>query len=253
MRLRARRSYTFGHHGQNSMGKLYPDAAAALDGLLFDGMTIAAGGFGLCGIPETLIAGVNEAGIRGITVISNNAGTDDFGLGILLRSQQVAKMISSYVGENKEFERQYLAGELEIEFNPQGTLAERIRAGGAGIPAFYTRTGVGTLIAEGKEVRLFNDEEYVMETAITADVALVKAWRADPYGNLVYRKSARNFNPMMASCGRVTVAEVEELVDHGELEPDHIHTPGLYVKRVILATSNEKRIEQRTVQPAQIA
>ena len=234
------------------MAKIFPDAAAALHGLLFDGMTIAAGGFGLCGIPETLIAGVREAGTSRITAISNNAGTDDFGLGILLRSHQIAKMISSYVGENKEFERQYLAGELDIEFNPQGTLAERIRAGGAGIAAFYTRTGVGTLITEGKEVRRFDEEDYVMETAITADVALVKAWRADPYGNLVYRKSARNFNPIVATCGRITVAEVEELVGPGELDPDTIHTPGVFVRRLILATSNEKRIEQRTVRPAEL-
>jgi len=229
------------------MSKFFPNAALALDGLLFNGMTIAAGGFGLCGIPETLIAGIRAVGTHGITAISNNAGVDNFGLGILLQSRQIAKMISSYVGENKEFERQYLAGELEIEFSPQGTLAERIRAGGAGIPAFYTRTGAGTLIAEGKELRSFGDEDYIMETGLTADVALVKAWRADPYGNLVYRKSARNFNPMVASCGRVTIAEVEELVGPGELDPDHIHTPGVFVQRLILATSNEKRIEQRTV------
>ena len=229
------------------MNKIYPDAASALDGCLFTGMTIAVGGFGLCGVPETLIAGIHASPVRDITAISNNAGVDDFGLGILLKSRQIRKMISSYVGENKEFERQYLSGELEIEFNPQGTLAERIRAGGAGIPAFYTRTGVGTSIAEGKEVRRFGDEDYLMETALTADVALVKAWRADPYGNLVYRKSARNFNPVVATCGRVTVAEVEEFVDFGVIEPDQVHTPGVYVKRLIQATCNEKRIEQRTV------
>ena len=227
--------------------KIHGDASTALEGLLFEGMTIAAGGFGLCGIPETLIAAVHAAGTKDITAISNNAGVDDFGLGILLVSRQIRKMIASYVGENKEFERQYLAGELEIEFNPQGTLAERIRAGGAGIPAFFTRTGVGTLIAEGKEVRRFGELDYVMETGLTADLALVKAWKGDRYGNLVYRKSARNFNPMVASCGRVTVAEVEELVEPGELEPDQIHTPGIFVQRLILATSNEKRIEQRTV------
>ena len=227
--------------------KIYSDPTSALDGLLFDGMTIAAGGFGLCGIPETLIGAVREAGTRCITAISNNAGVDDFGLGILLRAKQVSKMVSSYVGENKEFERQYLAGELEIEFNPQGTLAERIRAGGAGIPAFFTRTGVGTLIAEGKEVRRFAEEDYVMETALTADLALVKAWKGDMFGNLVFRKSARNFNPLVATCGKVTVAEVEELVGPGDLQPDHIHTPGIFVQRLILATSNEKRIEQRTV------
>lgn len=229
------------------VNKLYDDAASALSDLMFDGMTIAAGGFGLCGIPETLIQGVRAAGTRDLTLISNNAGVDDFGLGILLAARQVCRMISSYVGENKEFERQYLAGELEIEFNPQGTLAERIRAGGAGIPAFFTRTAVGTALADGKEVRRFGDEDYVMETGLTADVALVKAWRADRYGNLVFRKSARNFNPMVATCGRVTVVEVEEFVEAGMIDPDHIHTPGIFVKRMILATSNEKRIEQRTV------
>jgi 3-oxoacid CoA-transferase subunit A len=227
--------------------KIHPHAQSALAGLLFDGMTIAAGGFGLCGIPETLIAAIGESGVKGITAISNNAGVDDFGLGLLLKARQIAKMISSYVGENKEFERQYLAGELQIEFNPQGTLAERIRAGGAGIAAFYTKTGVGTQIAEGKEVRVFNGESHMMETGLVADVAIVKAWKGDPYGNLVYRKSARNFNPMAATCGRVTVAEVEHLVGAGELEPDHIHTPGVYVQRLILATRNEKRIEQRII------
>jgi 3-oxoacid CoA-transferase subunit A len=227
--------------------KIYPDAGAALAGLLRDGMSIAAGGFGLCGIPETLIAAIRDSGVKGITAISNNAGVDGFGLGLLLQTRQIARMISSYVGENKEFERQYLAGELQIEFNPQGTLAERMRAGGAGIAAFYTKTGVGTQIAAGKEVRRFNGEDYLMEEGITADLAIVKAWKGDPYGNLVYRKSARNFNPMAAACGRVTVAEVEHLVGAGELEPDHIHTPGVFVQRLILATRNEKRIEQRVI------
>ena len=227
--------------------KIYPDAGAAVAGLLRDGMSIAAGGFGLCGIPETLIAAIRDSGVKGITAISNNAGVDGFGLGLLLQTRQIARMISSYVGENKEFERQYLAGELQIEFNPQGTLAERMRAGGAGIAAFYTKTGVGTQIAAGKEVRRFNGEDYLMEEGITADLAIVKAWKGDPYGNLVYRKSARNFNPMAAACGRVTVAEVEHLVGAGELEPDHIHTPGVFVQRLILATRNEKRIEQRVI------
>ncbi|ABE36470.1 3-oxoacid CoA-transferase, A subunit [Paraburkholderia xenovorans LB400] len=226
---------------------LYADAASALEGLLFDGMTIAAGGFGLCGIPETLIDAICASGVGQLTVISNNAGVDDYGLGILLASRQISKMISSYVGENREFERQYLAGELELEFNPQGTLAERMRAGGAGIPGFYTRTGVGTLIAEGKEIRVFSGESCLLETGLTADLAIVKAWRGDPYGNLVYRKSARNFNPLAASCGRVTVAEVEEVVEAGGLEPDHIHTPGVFVQRLIRATRNEKRIEKITV------
>jgi 3-oxoacid CoA-transferase subunit A len=210
-------------------------------------MSIAAGGFGLCGIPETLIAAIRDSRIRRITAISNNAGVDQFGLGILLQTRQITKMVSSYVGENKEFERQYLAGELQIEFNPQGTLAERMRAGGAGIAAFYTKTGVGTQIAQGKEVREFNGESYLMETGIVTDLSIVKAWKGDPYGNLIYRKSARNFNPMVATCGRVTVAEVEHLVGPGELEPDHIHTPGVFVQRLILATQNEKRIEQRIV------
>jgi len=227
--------------------KFHPDANSALTGLLFDGMTIAAGGFGLCGIPETLIAAIRDSGVKGITAISNNAGVDEFGLGVLLKTRQIAKMIASYVGENKEFERQYLAGELQIEFNPQGTLAERIRAGGAGIAAFYTKTGVGTQIALGKEVREFNGDSYVMETGLVADLAIVKAWKGDPYGNLVYRKSARNFNPMVATCGRVTIAEVEKLVGPGELEPDHIHTPSVFVQRLIIAVQNEKRIEQRIV------
>jgi 3-oxoacid CoA-transferase subunit A len=215
--------------------------------LLFDGMTIAAGGFGLCGIPETLIDAIRESKVRRLTVISNNAGVDDYGLGILLASRQISKMISSYVGENKEFARQYLAGELEIEFNPQGTLAERMRAGGAGIPGFYTRTGIGTLISEGKEIKEFSGEPYLLETGLTADLGIVKAWRGDPYGNLVYRKSARNFNPMVASCAHVTVAEVEDLVAPGALDPDHIHTPGIFVQRLINSTRNEKRIEKRTV------
>ncbi len=227
--------------------KLRSDALLALDGLLFDGMTIAVGGFGLCGIPETLIDAVLASGVGDLTLVSNNAGVDDFGLGLLLAKKRVRKMISSYVGENKEFERQYLAGELQIEFNPQGTLAERIRAGGAGIPAFYTRTGVGTMIADGKEVRRFGSDDYVMETGIVADLALVKAWKADPYGNLVYRKSARNFNPVIATCGRTTVAEAEELVSAGSINPDHVHTPAVFVQRLVRATRNEKRIERRTV------
>jgi 3-oxoacid CoA-transferase subunit A len=227
--------------------KIYPDARSALAGVVFDGMTIMSGGFGLCGIPENLIAALRDIGTTGITAISNNAGIDDFGLGMLLRTRQISKMIASYVGENKEFERQYLAGELQLEFNPQGTLAERIRAGGAGIPGFYTKTGVGTLVAEGKDHRDFNGETYIMETGLVADVALVKAWKADPYGNLVYRKTARNFNPMMASAGKVTIAEAEELVGAGELDPENIHTPGIFVQRLIVGPHYEKRIEQRTV------
>ena len=227
--------------------KIHSDGASALEGLLRDGMVIAAGGFGLCGIPETLIDALVTSGVTGITAVSNNAGVDDFGLGRLLRTRQIRKMISSYVGENNEFERQYLAGQLEIEFSPQGTLAERMRAGGAGIPGFYTRTGVGTQIAEGKETKVFDGETYVLERGIVADLAIVKAWKGDPYGNLVFRKSARNFNPMAATCGRFTVAEVEELVGPGELDPDQIHTPGIFVQRLILATRNEKRIEQRTI------
>ena len=229
------------------MEKVYSDAVAALDGLLSDDMTIMAGGFGLCGIPENLIRAVMESGISGLTVISNNAGIDGAGLGLLLETNQTKKMVASYVGENKLFEKQFLDGDLEVEFNPQGTLAERMRAGGAGIPAFYTRTGVGTMIAEGKEVRRFGDSDYVMETGIVADLALVKAWKADPYGNLVYRKSARNFNPMVATCGQVTVAEAEILVPAGSLDPDSIHTPAVFVQRFIRATSNEKRIERRTI------
>lgn len=227
------------------MNKIYPDAASAMDGLLFDGMTMMAGGFGLCGIPENLIAATHAAGVKDLTVVSNNCGVDGFGLGILLDAKQIKKMISSYVGENKEFERQYLDGELELEFNPQGTLAERIRAGGAGIPGFYTKTGVGTLIAEGKDHRDFNGETYIMETGLVADIAIVKAWKADTEGNLVYRKTARNFNPMMATAGKTTVVEVEEIVEAGTLDPDHIHTPGIYVQRLIKG-AHEKRIEQRT-------
>lgn len=227
------------------VNKTYEDASLALEGLLFDGMTVMSGGFGLCGIPENLILALRNSGVKDITVISNNAGIDGFGLGLLLETRQIKKMVSSYVGENKEFERQYLAGELELEFNPQGTLAERIRAGGAGIPGFYTKTGVGTLIAEGKELKDFDGESYVMETGLVADLSIIKAWKADPEGNLVYRKTARNFNPMMASAGRVTVAEVEEIVGLGDLDPDHIHTPGIYVQR-LMQGAHVKRIEQRT-------
>jgi 3-oxoacid CoA-transferase subunit A len=226
--------------------KIYPDARAALDGLLFDGMTIMAGGFGLCGIPENLIAAIRDAGTQNLTAISNNAGVDGFGLGMLLNTRQIKKMVSSYVGENKEFERQYLSGELQLEFNPQGTLAERIRAGGAGIPAFFTATGYGTIIADGKETRNFDGRNYVMETGLKADLSIIKAWKADHEGNLVYRKTARNFNPMMATAGKVTVAEVEEIVPTGTLDGDAIHTPGIFVQRLVLGTF-EKRIEQRTV------
>ena len=233
--------------------KIYPDAAAALDGVAFDGMSVLSGGFGLCGIPEKLIAALRDTGVKGLTCISNNAGVDGFGLGLLLETRQIARMVSSYVGENKEFERQYLAGELQLEFNPQGTLAERIRAGGAGIPGFYTKTGVGTLVAEGKEVKAFNGEDYILETGITADLAIVKAWKADPYGNLVFRKTSRNFNPMMATAGKVTIAEVEELVEPGALDPDHIHTPGIYVQRLFVGQNYEKRIEQRTVRVREAA
>jgi 3-oxoacid CoA-transferase subunit A len=232
------------------INKLYPSAAAALEGVVGDGMTLAVGGFGLCGIPEALIAALRDSGVKNLTAISNNAGVDDFGLGMLLRTRQIRKMISSYVGENKEFERQYLSGELELEFTPQGTLAEKLRAGGAGIPAFFTRTGYGTLVAEGKETRQFDGEWYVMERSLRADVALVKAWKADTAGNLVYRKTARNFNPMMATAGKVCIAEVEQLVPAGELDPDHIHTPGIYVKRLVVNATPEKRIEQRTVRSA---
>ena len=229
------------------MNKLYPNAHAALDGLVADGMTIAVGGFGLCGIPEALIAALRDSGRKNLTAISNNAGVDGFGLGQLLATRQIRKMISSYVGENKEFERQYLAGELELEFTPQGTLAEKLRAGGAGIPAFYTKTGYGTLVAEGKETRQFDGEWYVMERSLTADVALVKAWKADKAGNLVFRKTARNFNPLAAMAGKVCVVEVEELVETGALDADHIHLPGVYVQRIVVNASPEKRIEQRTI------
>jgi len=228
------------------MRKIYDSAESALSGLLHDGMSMMAGGFGLCGIPENLIAAVHESGIKDISIVSNNCGVDGFGLGILLDAKQIKKMYSSYVGENKEFERQYLEGELELEFNPQGTLAERIRAGGAGIPGFYTKTGVGTLIAEGKDHKDFDGETYIMETGLTADLSIVKAWKADTEGNLVYRKTARNFNPMMATAGRVTVVEVEEIVEAGSLDPDNIHTPGIFVQRIIKGVP-EKRIEQRTV------
>ncbi len=234
------------------MNKLYPNAAAALAGLVADGQTLAVGGFGLCGIPEALIAALRDSGKKGLTVISNNAGVDGFGLGQLLATRQIRKMISSYVGENKEFERQFLAGELELEFTPQGTLAERLRAGGAGIPAFFTRTGYGTLVAEGKETRQFpaadgSSHWYVLERSLRADVALVKAWKADAAGNLVYRKTARNFNPNIATAARVCVAEVEQLVENGALDPEAIHTPGIYVKRIVVNAHPEKRIEQRTV------
>ena len=229
------------------MNKVYPDAQAALAGLLHDGMTIMSGGFGLCGIPEKLIAAIKDAGVGGLTVISNNAGIDDVGLGLLLQSRQIRKMISSYVGENQLFADLYLKGELEIEFNPQGTLAERICAGGAGIPAFFTKTGVGTLVAEGKEVREFDGESYVMERGLVAELAIIHAWKADHEGNLVYRKTARNFNPVMATAGRVTVVEVENLVEPGAIDPDHIHTPGIFVKRIVPLAAFEKRIEQRTV------
>ncbi|MEZ5921409.1 MAG: CoA transferase subunit A [Parvularculaceae bacterium] len=228
------------------MRKVHDSAKSALDGLLFDGMTIMAGGFGLCGIPENLILAIRDSGVKNLTVISNNAGVDGFGLGMLLNTRQVKKMISSYVGENKEFERQFLSGELELEFNPQGTLAERCRAGGAGIPAFYTKTGVGTIIAEGKEHKIFNGETYIMETGLVADLSIVKAWKGDEEGNLIFRKTARNFNPMMATAGKTTVAEVEELAPTGSLDPDCIHTAGIFVQRIIKG-SFEKRIEQRTV------
>jgi len=230
------------------MKKVYGSAAEALDGLLRDGMLIAAGGFGLCGIPENLIAAIKASGVKNLTIASNNAGVDDFGLGLLLQGKQVKKMISSYVGENDLFMQQYLSGELEIEFNPQGTLAERMRAGGAGIPGFYTRTGVGTAVAEGKEHKEFDGETYILERAIVADLSIVKAWKADDTGNLVFRKTARNFNPPAATCGRVCVAEVEEIVPRGSLDPDCIHLPGIYVHRLIRG-DHEKRIEQRTTRP----
>jgi 3-oxoacid CoA-transferase subunit A len=229
--------------------KVHADATTALAGLLHDDMTIVAGGFGLCGIPENLIDAIMDSGVKGLTVVSNNCGVDGWGLGKLLDRRQIRKMISSYVGENKEFARQFLAGEVEVEFNPQGTLAERIRAGGAGIPAFFTKTGVGTLVAEGKEHRDFGGETYVMERGIVGDLAIVKAWRGDHAGNLVYRKTARNFNPVAATAGRVCVVEVEQLLAPGALDPDHVHTPGIYVDRILQGRSYEKRIEQRTVRP----
>ena len=228
------------------MTKVFPSACEALDGLLFDGMKIAAGGFGLCGIPEELIGAIQGLGVKELVIASNNAGVDDFGIGILLQSRQVKKMISSYVGENAEFMRQYLSGELDLEFNPQGTLAERMRAGGAGIPGFYTKTGVGTLVAEGKEQKEFDGKMYILEEAFVADLSIVKAWKGDAEGNLIYRKTARNFNPNAATCGRTCIAEVEEVVPVGSLDPDYIHTPGIFVNRLILG-KHEKRIENRTV------
>ena len=235
------------------MQKIYPNAEAALEGLLFDGMFIAAGGFGLCGIPERLIDAIQASGVKDLTIASNNAGVDGFGLGQLLETRQIKKMISSYVGENKEFERQYLAGELEVEFNPQGTLAERMRAGGAGIPGFYTKTGVGTLVAEGKEVQVFDGEEYVLERGIRADLSIIKGWKADESGNLIFRKTSRNFNQPAATCGKVCVAEVEEIVPVGSLDPDAIHLPSIYVKRLILGAPYEKKIEFRTVRQRETA
>ncbi|MFZ6707564.1 CoA transferase subunit A [Undibacterium sp. TC9W] len=232
------------------MDKVYPDAASALAGIIKDGQTIAVGGFGLCGIPEALIAALRDSGVKELTAISNNAGVDGFGLGQLLTTRQIKKMISSYVGENKEFERQYLAGELELEFTPQGTLAEKLRAGGAGIPAFFTKTGVGTIVADGKEIREFDGQKYVMERSLVSDVSLVKAWKADKAGNLVYRKTARNFNPNVAMAGKITVVEVEVLVEIGELDPDEVHTPGIFVQRIVVNANPEKRIEQRTVRPS---
>ena len=231
----------------SAKSKLYDSAAAALAGLVADGQTLAVGGFGLCGIPEALIAALRDSGVKHLTVISNNAGVDGFGLGQLLTTRQIRKMISSYVGENKEFERQYLGGELELEFNPQGTLAERLRAGGAGIPAFFTATGYGTIVADGKETREIDGRHYVLETALKADVSLVKAWKADKAGNLVFRKTARNFNPVCAMAGKVCVAEVEQIVEIGQIDPDHVHLPGIYVDRIVLNPHPEKRIEQRTV------
>jgi 3-oxoacid CoA-transferase subunit A len=230
------------------MKKVYDSASSALEGLLRDDMLIAAGGFGLCGIPELLIAAIRESGVKGLTIASNNCGVDDFGLGILLQTKQIRKMISSYVGENDLFMQQYLSGELEIEFNPQGTLAERMRAGGAGIPGFYTKTGVGTIIADGKELKEFDGETYVLERGIVADLAIIKAWKADDTGNAVFRKTARNFNPPAAMCGKICVMEVEEIVPRGSLDPDHIHLPGIYVHRLVQG-AHEKRIEQRTTRP----
>jgi len=232
------------------MDKVYPSAAAALEGAVKDGITVAVGGFGLCGIPEALIAALRDSGAKDLTAISNNAGVDGFGLGLLLETRQIKKMISSYVGENKEFERQFLAGELELEFTPQGTLAEKLRAGGAGIPAFFTRTGYGTVVGEGKEVREFDGGKYIMERSLTADLGLVKAWKGDKAGNLIYRMTARNFNPLCAAAGKICVAEVEHLVEVGELDPDLIHTPGIFVDRIVHNPTPEKRIEQRTIRKA---
>jgi 3-oxoacid CoA-transferase subunit A len=232
------------------MNKLWPSAAAALEGIVQDGMLLAVGGFGLCGIPEALIAALRNTDVRNLTVASNNAGVDGWGLGLLLETRQIRKMISSYVGENAEFERQFLSGELEVEFAPQGTLAERMRAGGAGIPGFYTRSGVGTVVAEGKEHKEFDGHTYILERGLRADVSLVKAWKADRYGNLIYRKTARNFNPLAASCGKVTIAEAEIIVEPGEIDPDEIHTPGVYVQRVVHNPAPEKRIERRTTRSA---
>lgn len=231
------------------MNKVFPDAKSALEGFVFDGMTVMSGGFGLCGIPEHLIVALRDTNVQNITVISNNCGVDDFGMGLLLQTKQIKKMVSSYVGENAEFERQFLSNELELEFNPQGTLAERIRAGGAGIPGFYTKTGYGTLIAEGKETKQFDGEWYVLESGLKADLSIVKAWKGDRAGNLIYKKTARNFNPMMATAGKRCIAEVEELVEVGELDEDNIHTPAIYVDRLIVGTQYEKRIERLTVRP----
>jgi len=229
------------------VNKVFPSAKAAIDGVIKDGQVLAVGGFGLCGIPEALIAAVRDSGAKNLTAISNNAGVDGFGLGLLLETRQIKKMISSYVGENKEFERQYLAGELDLDFTPQGTLAEKLRAGGAGIAAFYTKTGFGTIVAEGKPVAEFDGQKYILERSLKADVALVKAWKGDKSGNLIYRMTARNFNPNVATAGRITIAEVEHLVEVGDLDPDQIHTPGIFVQRIILNATPEKRIEQRTV------
>ena len=235
------------------MNKVYPNATAALAGLLADHQTIAAGGFGLCGIPENLITALRDSGVKGLTIVGNNAGVDDFGMGILLKTRQVSRVFASYVGENKEFERQVLAGELDLQLVPQGTLAERLRAGGAGIPGFYTKTAVGTQLAAGKEIKSFDGQDYVLEPAIRSDISFVKAWKGDRAGNLVYRQTARNFNPMIATCGRITIAEVEELVEVGQLDPDHIHTPGIFVDRIIQGVNYEKRIEMRTVQGAAVS
>jgi 3-oxoacid CoA-transferase subunit A len=232
------------------MNKVYPDAASALAGIVKDGQTIGVGGFGLCGIPEALIVALRDSGVTGLTAVSNNAGVDDAGLGLLLQTRQIKKMVSSYVGENKEFARQYLAGELEIEFTPQGTLAEKLRAGGAGIPAFFTKTGVGTIVAEGKDLREFDGEQYVLERSITPDVSLVKAYMADRAGNLVFRKTARNFNPNAAMAGKICIAEVEQLVETGEIDPDQVHLPSIYVHRIVVNATPEKRIEQRTIRAA---